>query len=139
MEVLLEACRKATRGISAWKTRDAEGFLADTPKDFTYKRPDGSVVTRADMVADLVRRMAMTVSIDSIVVALRVDSLQADSAIIRSRQTFVRVIAMPDGARRRRITGVTHREVWRRRDDLWALKGFAEEDQVARWEDETGK
>lgn len=134
--ILYEACRKAANGIESWKARDADRFHSDTPADFSYKRPDGTAVTRGDMVADQRRRMGMTRSIDSIVVAVRIDTLRADSAIVRSRQWFSRVIAQPDSTLRRRFTGVTHREIWRKRADRWTLESFAEENQVARWVDE---
>lgn len=137
--ILYEACRKTVNGIEAWKARDGNRFHSDTPAKFSYKRPDGTTVTRSDMVADQQRRMAMTRFIDSIVVAVRIDTLRADSAIVRSRQWFSRVIAQPDSTLRRRFTGVTHREIWRKKDGGWTMESFAEENQIARWVDEDKK
>jgi len=90
-------------------------------------------------MADLKRRMAMTRSIDSIVVAIRIDTLRADSAVVRSRQWFSRVMASPDSTTRRRFTGVTHREIWRKRGDRWSRESFSEGNQVARWVGEPKK
>ena len=131
-----ESTRKSVGLTNAWKARDPEAFAASTPDSFRLTLPNGTVMTRKDMVADVRRRMDMVRSIDSITVAVRVDTLAADSAIVRSRQFFSRVLAMPDSTIRRRFSSVTHREVWARNGERWALKGFTEENQVTRWVDE---
>jgi hypothetical protein len=137
--ILGESARKSVRSIDAWRKHDARLIEAEIPTNIRLPGPNGKVMRKADLVRDIRRRMAVTRVIDSITVAIRVDTLTTDSAIVRSRQFFSRMVAMPDSTQRRRFSSVTHREIWVLRAGRWGMRNFTEENQVASWVDETPK
>jgi hypothetical protein len=117
----MESARASALVLRGWKLRDARVFLGDAP---------------SALREDVQRRMAMTKSIDYLRIDIAVESVKSSQAIVLSQQQFSRLLRLPDGKERRRITSVTHRETWEKSDKGWKLKGFTEQDPTARWEDE---
>lgn len=122
LEVGLESAKASARYMRGWALRDAKVCL-----------PDGDPAS----VGNLQQRMAITKAIDVLTVDVEVESATERSAIVFARQRFSRMLSLPDGTQRKRITSVTHREQWERVEGRWRLIRFTEEDQTANWEDET--
>ena len=78
----------------------------------------------------------MTKSIDYLKIEIEVEGVKGNEATVLAKQKFSRVLSLPEGKERRRISSVTHRESWERAEKNWKLKGFTEQDQSAEWEDE---
>lgn len=135
----LESANAARRSQTAWLKRDAGLFLQGTDPSFTLKRPNGAVMTFADLKADIERRMAMTKSIDYMRSRVEVISVEGNHATVLSHQDWSRVLVLGEGQERRRITTVTHREQWEKTAQGWKMLDFKEENQTARWEDEPAK
>ena len=135
LALVQEAAREARR---AWDTRDARQMFATVPETTVVRTPDGRAITKADMIADLQRRMNMTTRIDTM--AGSVDSLRflgPDEAVVFSSQRFVREMVVPGQQARVRISSVTHRQVFRRVAAQWRVAGPIEEsNQRARWADQ---
>ena len=121
LAVGMESAKASALVMRAWIVRDAKLFLGKEPPA---------------LLNDVQRRMAMTKSIDYLRINMEVESVKGNEAIVLSRQQFSRLLRLPDGKERRRITSATHRETWEKLDQGWKLKGFTEHDQTARWEDE---
>jgi len=121
LEVGLESAKASARYMRGWALRDARACL-----------PDGDAAS----VANLQQRMTMTKAIDALTVDVEVESATENSAIVFTRQRFSRMLRLPDGTERKRITSVTHREQWERVENRWRLRTFTEQDQTAKWEDE---
>lgn len=119
LAVGMESAKAAALAIHAWKVRDAKLFLSEPA-----------------MRDNVQRRMEMTKSIDQLRIDVEVEAVKGNEATVLTSQKFSRLLELPDGKERRRITSVTHRETWERSDKGWKLKGFTEENQTARWEDE---
>lgn len=121
LEVGLESAKASTRYMRGWAVRDARISAPDAP---------------AELIADIQRRMAMTKSIDHLTIDIEVESATPREAVVFAHQNFSRVLRMPGGAERRRITAVTHREHWDKSSGQWKLKSFTEQNQTARWDDQ---
>jgi len=128
----------AAEARRAWDARDARQMFATVPETTVVRTPDGRAITKADMIADLQRRMNMTTRIDTM--AGSVDSLRflgPDEAVVFSSQRFVREMVVPGQQARVRISSVTHRQVFRRVAAQWRVAGPIEEsNQRARWADQ---
>jgi hypothetical protein len=120
LAVGMESTKASLRYMRGWKLRDAKISIPD-------ESPGRSNVQRM---------MDMTKSIDYLSVEIEVDSVNGNEAVVFSRQRFSRLLRLPDGKERRRITSVTHRETWAKTERGWKINGFTEHDQTARWEDE---
>lgn len=136
VEVAFESARNGARTLRAWRLRDPDLYLADVPADFSYQRPDGVKITRADLFADVKQRMAMTTCIDSFTFEIEVESAKQGKAVVLSRQKWSRMLRQTESPERRRLTSVTHRETWEKVGGVWKSTGFTVHDQVARWEDD---
>lgn len=129
--------RAAAETRAAWEARDARRMLPGDPDEVLVRTPDGRNLTRAMCVADIQRRMDMTKSIDEMDESVERIELDGDRAEVYSSQRFARVMALPDGAERRRISSVTHKRTFRRAAGEWRAEGALEEiDPKAWWEDE---
>jgi len=122
LTVGMESAKASTRYMRGWKLRDAKVSVAEGPPQ---------------EVSRVQRLMDMTKLIDYLSVEIEVDSVKGNEAIVFSRQKFSRMLRLPDGKERRRITSVTHREIWEKTAQGWKMKGLTEQDQTARWEDGT--
>jgi len=122
LEVGMESAKTSARYMRGWALCDARVSLGR----------EGS----PEQIANVQRLMTMTKSVDYITIDVEVESAGDDEAIVRTHQAFSRVLRLPDGSDRRRITTVTHREQWQKVDERWTLKSFTEHDATARWEDE---
>jgi hypothetical protein len=120
LTVGMESAKAQARYMRGWKLRDAKTSVGEGQQE----------------IERVQRLMNMTKSIDYLSIDIEVDSVKDNEAIVFSRQKFSRVLKLPDGKERRRITSVTHRETWEKHAAGWKLKGFTEQDQTARWEDE---
>ena len=120
LAVGMESAKASLRYMRGWKLRDAKLSIPD-------ESPARSSIQRM---------MDMTKSIDYLTVEIDVDGVRDNDAVVLSRQRFSRLVRLPDGKERRRITSVTHRETWEKTGQGWKMKGFTEQDQTARWEDE---
>lgn len=120
LAVGMESARASLRYMRGWKLRDAKL----------------SIPEESPARSNIQRMMDMTKSIDYLTVEIEVDGVRGNDAVVLSRQKFSRLLRLPDGTERRRITSVTHRETWEKTGQGWKMKGFTEQDQTARWEDE---
>ncbi len=120
LAVGLESGKASARYMYGWTKRDAKI----------------SVGGASEEAARVQRMMDMTVSIDYLHVEIEVVAVAENGATVLARQKFSRMLRLPDEKERRRITSVTHRETWEKAGDKWVMKGFVEEDQTAKWEDE---
>jgi hypothetical protein len=122
----------------AWETRNAQLMFVDLPDSTVVRTPQGRAVTKADMIADLQRRMDMTTRIDTM--AGQVDSILfagPDGAVAWSSQRFVREMTLPGQRPRVRISSVVHEQQFRRDGNVWRAAGpIQEHNQTARWADE---
>ena len=120
LTVGMESAKAQTRYMRGWKLRDAKTAVGEGPQE----------------IERVQRLMNMTKSIDYLSIDIEVDSVKGNEAIVFSRQKFSRLLKLPDGKERKRITSVTHRETWEKNATGWKMKGFTEQDQTARWDDE---
>jgi hypothetical protein len=121
----------------AWELKDPRGLIEADDSVTVLRRPDGSIVTAKDLRADLARRMAMVVRLDTLREELETLRPEGDSVEVTSRQRFVRLVKLPDGQERVRVSTVQHRQWVRRIDGRWRGIGPVQEsDQVAYWADE---
>lgn len=120
LAVGMESARASLRYMRGWKLRDAKL----------------SIPEESPARSNVQRMMDMTKSIDYLTVEIEVVGVRGNDAVVLSRQKFSRLLRLPDGKERRRITSVTHRETWEKTGEGWKMKGFTEQDQTARWEDE---
>lgn len=122
----------------AWETRNAPLMFTDMPDSTVVRTPQGRTITKADMIADLQRRMNMTTRIDTMVG--QVDSILfvgPDEAVAWSSQRFVREMTPPGQRPRVRISSVVHEQRFRRAGTVWRAAGpIQEHNQTARWADE---
>ncbi len=122
----------------AWKVKDAKLVFKDTGQEPAARTPDGRTISLDDQIADIQRRMNMTRSIDYMTEEVESIDLRGDEAVVVSKQRFSRVMILPDGRERRRISSVTHRAHYRRTENGWRREGPIEESNPsAKWEDET--
>jgi hypothetical protein len=121
LAVGMESAKASALVMRAWRVRDAKLFLGNES---------------SALRDDVQRRMDMTKAIDYLTIDIEVESVKGNEAIVFSRQKFSRLLQLPDGKTRRRITGMTHREIWEKTETGWKLKGLTEQDPIAKWEDE---
>jgi hypothetical protein len=131
--------RQAAEARRAWDNRDARLMFAELPDSTVVRTPEGRAISKADMIADMQRRMDMTTRIDSMVG--EVDSIlfvSPDEAIVWSSQRFVREMTLPGNPPRVRISTVLHEQRFRRvGEEAWLSAGpIQEHGQTARWADE---
>jgi hypothetical protein len=122
----------------AWETRNARLMFTDVPDSTVVRTPQGRAITKAEMIADLQRRMDMTTRIDTM--RGQVDSILfvgPDEAVAWSSQRFVREMTLPGQPPRVRISSVVHEQRFRRDGNVWRAAGpIQEHNQTARWADE---
>ena len=138
-EAILAAVRKlGDESRVAWETRNARLMFADLPDSTVVRTPQGRTISKADMIADLQRRMDMTTRIDTM--GGQVDSVLfvgADEAVVWSSQRFIREMTLPGQRPRVRISSVIHEQRFRRDGIVWRSAGpIQEHNQTARWADE---
>ena len=121
----------------AWVARDAARLLPGDAAEVVVHRPDGTSLTRGDLRRDLQRRMEMTAEVEQMIEQVERIDLDGDRATAFSRQRFARVVALPDGTKRRRISTVLHKRTLEKRDRTWRVVGSIEElEPKAWWADE---
>lgn len=145
-EAIVQAFQRWTEQADrAWNARDARlMFPADTlngADSVAVRTPEGKVISRAAIIADLQRRMDMTTRIDTMRTV--VDSVlftAPDSAVVYSSQLFVRMMRVSGQPERQRISSVIHRQQFGRSSRGWVAAGPIEElNPKARWADEKPK
>ena len=128
--------QRVARGRAAWRSRNPLLLVSGPDSAVAARRPDGTALTNADIRADLARRMAAVVRLDSLNEAITAVHPAGDSVEVTTRQRFVRLVRT-DGADRVRVSGVTHRQWFRRERGAWvAVSPLRESDQEAYWADE---
>jgi hypothetical protein len=136
--ILAAVDRQGAEARRAWDNRDARLMFAELPDSTVVRTPEGRAISKADMIADLQRRMDMTTRIDSM--EGQVDSIifvSPDEAIAWSSQRFVREMTLPGESPRVRISAVLHEQRFRRVGKAWLSAGpIQERNQTARWADE---
>ena len=141
VEILAAVHRQGEEARRAWGTRDARLMFVDLPDSTVVRTPQGRAITKADMIADLQRRMDMTTRIDTM--QGQVDSILfvgPDEAVAWSSQRFVREMTPPGQRPRVRISSVVHEQRFRRDGEVWRAAGpIQEHNQTARWADEPAR
>lgn len=128
--------QRAERGRIAWRRRDPRLLVTGPDSAVMGRRPDGTPITNAEIRADLSRRMAVVVRLDTLSEVITAVRAAGDSVEVTTRQRFVRLVR-GDGAERVRVSGVTHRQWFRReRGAFVAASPLQESDQEAYWADE---
>ena len=121
----------------AWELKDARLVFRDSTDQPALRTPDGQLMSRKELIADLQRRMNMVKSIDYMIEEIDSIDVRGDEAVVMSRQRFSRVIVLPDGNERRRISSVTHRRRYGKTAEGWRPVGPLEESNpTGKWEDE---
>jgi hypothetical protein len=138
VEILAAVNKLGEEARAAWETRNARLMFTDLPDSTVVRTPQGRAITKADMIADVQRRMDMTTRID--VMEGQVDSIVfvgPDEAVAWSSQRFVREMTLPGQRPRVRSSSVVHEQRFRRDGNVWRAAGpIQEHDQTARWADE---
>ncbi len=117
----------------AWEARDPSLLVPDSPSVFV-RTPQGQLLTATDLRADLQRRMNMTTRVDTLIEVL--DSIRVvrpDSVLAYTSQRFVRVIRLPEGVERQRLSTVIHEIPMVRRELRWAQAGPLREINPKAW------
>ena len=128
--------QRVARGRAAWRTRNPALLVTGPDSAVGARRPDGTPITNADIRADLARRMAAVVRLDTLSEVITGVRAAGDSVEVTTRQRFVRLVRV-DGAERVRVSGVTHRQWFRRERGAWvAVSPLQESEQEAYWADE---
>ena len=128
--------QRTTRARAAWRTRNPALLVIGPDSAVGARRPDGTPITNAEMRADLARRMAIVVRLDTLSEVITAVRAAGDSVEVTTRQRFVRLVRV-EGAERVRVSGVTHRQWFRReRGAFVAASPLRESEQEAYWADE---
>jgi hypothetical protein len=128
--------QRVARGRAAWRSRNPLLLVSGPDTAVGARRPDGTPITNADIRADLARRMAVVVRLDTLDEVITSVRPVGDSVEVTTRQRFVRVVRV-DGANRVRVSAVTHRQWFRRERGAWiAVSPLQESEQEAYWGDE---
>jgi hypothetical protein len=128
--------QRVARGRAAWRSRNPILLVSGPDSAVGARRPDGTPITYAEIRADLARRMAAVVRLDTLSEAITHVRPVGDSVEVTTRQRFVRLVRA-DGAERVRVSGVTHRQWFHRERGAWiAVSPLQESDQEAYWADE---
>ncbi|HET7463319.1 MAG TPA: hypothetical protein VFJ82_18840 [Longimicrobium sp.] len=124
------------RARAAWQRREPRLLVPGPDSAVGARRPDGTPVTNAEIRADLARRMAAVVRLDTLAEAITGVRTAGDSVEVTTRQRFVRLVRT-DAGDRVRVSGVTHRQWFRReRGSFVAISPLQESEQEAYWADE---
>lgn len=127
---------RVSRARAAWQRRDPRLLVSGPDSAVAARRPDGSPVTNAEIRADLARRMAAVVRLDTLSEVITGVRTAGDSVEVTTRQRFVRLVRADD-RERVRVSGVTHRQWFRReRGSFVAISPLQESEQEAYWGDE---
>ena len=128
--------QRSTRAYAAWRTRNPSLLVTGPDSAVGARRPDGTPITNAEMRADLARRMAAVVRVDTLREVITGVRATGDSVEVTTRQRFVRAVRV-EGSERVRVSGVTHRQWFRReRGAFVAASPLQESEQEAYWADE---
>ena len=128
--------QRVARGRAAWRTRNPALLVTGPDSAVMGRRPDGTPITNAEIRSDLARRMAVVVRLDTLDEVITGVRAAGDSVEVTTRQRFVRLVRV-DGAERVRVSGVTHRQWFRRERGAWvAVSPLQESEQEAYWADE---
>ena len=128
--------QRVARGRAAWRTRNPALLVTGPDSAVMGRRPDGTPITNAEIRADLARRMAVVVRLDTLDEVITGVRAAGDSVEVTTRQRFVRLVRV-DGTERVRVSGVTHRQWFRRERGAWvAVSPLQESEQEAYWADE---
>ena len=128
--------QRVARGRAAWRSRNPLLLVSGPDSAVGARRPDGTPITNAEIRADLARRMAAVVRLDTLNEVITGVRPVGDSVQVTTRQRFVRLVRT-EGAERVRVSGVTHRQWFRRERGAWvAVSPLQESDQEAYWADE---
>jgi hypothetical protein len=128
--------QRVARGRAAWRSRNPMPLVAGPDSAVGARRPDGTPITNAEIRADLARRMAAVVRLDTLSEVITGVRAVRDSVEVTTRQRFVRLVRTDTGDRVR-VSGVTHRQWFRRERGAWvAVSPLQESEQEAYWADE---
>ncbi|HEX9936642.1 MAG TPA: hypothetical protein VGB15_05950 [Longimicrobium sp.] len=128
--------QRVDRARAAWRLKNPSLLVTGPDAEVGARRPDGTPITNAEMRADLARRMAAVVRLDTLSEVITGVRTDGDSVEVTTRQRFVRLVRV-DGAERVRVSGVVHRQWFRRgRGSFVAISPLRESDQEAYWADE---
>jgi hypothetical protein len=128
--------QRVDRARAAWRLKNPALLVTGPDAEVAARRPDGTPVTNAEARADLARRMAAVVRLDTLSEVITGVRTEGDSVEVTTRQRFVRLVRV-DGAERVRVSGVVHRQWFRRgRGSFVAISPLRESDQEAYWADE---
>lgn len=123
------------RARAAWQRREPRLLVTGPDSAVGARRPDGTPVTNAEIRADLARRMAAVVRLDTLSEVITGTRVAGDSVEVTTRQRFVRLVRT-DAGDRVRVSGVTHRQWFRReRGSFVAISPLQESEQEAYWGD----
>ena len=128
--------QRTARARAAWRTRNPAILVTGPDSAVGARRPDGTPITNAAMRADLARRMAIVVRLDTLSEVITGVRAVGDSVEVTTRQRFVRLVRT-DAGERVRVSGVTHHQWFRREGGAWvAVSPLRESGQEAYWADE---
>ena len=128
--------QRSTRAYAAWRTRNPSLLVNGPDSAVGARRPDGTPITNAEIRADLARRMTAVVRLDTLREVITGVRAAGDSVEVTTRQRFVRLVRTDTGERVR-VSGVTHRQWFRReRGAFVAVSPLQEAEQEAYWADE---
>ncbi len=127
---------RVDRARAAWRLKNPSLLVTGPDTAVGARRPDGTPITNAEIRADLARRMAAVVRLDTLSEVITGVRAEGDSVEVTTRQRFVRLVRV-DGGERVRVSGVVHRQWFRReRGAFVAASPLRESDQEAYWADE---
>jgi hypothetical protein len=136
LEAAAASARQSSVALTAWKQRDPDLFMSTVPRDFSLKRPDGTLLTWQGLHESTKARMAAVSHVDHFLVTIEVEDVRGDAAVVLSTQDWSRVTRGQDGKAVRLKTGVTHRDTWKRTRGQWKMEGFTEHGQTREQRDD---
>ena len=108
------------RRAQATRTKDIDAYMESIPKDLVLRQESGTIITRDQIRADVLRDWSLitkTISITEVIDSIKVND---DSAIVYTSQLWERL--MPEHGSKAVdtvLTRLNRRELWRNTSDGW--------------------
>jgi tetratricopeptide (TPR) repeat protein len=115
------------KNLAARAARDSAAFWSIFTDDYRYRAYDGEIVTRQEAARGFLQGLASEVP-GSTRTEITIDSLfvQADTAIVYTKQHYTRSQRAADSAVHELATNVRHRERWVRTPEGWKVQYLEE-------------
>ena len=108
------------RNLDATKRKDIDAYMAEIPGDFVLYDESGTVVSRDQQRADVLRDWSIILKTLSISTTIDSLTVQGENATIFTSGRWERLMLRPDGKNSDRVlTTQRHQEQWRKTANGW--------------------